>query len=79
MGASRLHTLRLATATHSSRCLEALPLFKRCEWLVINCNVGKRTPLEINNDFLAKNLIPLAAICDLFGENGNDDDIESEY
>jgi len=23
------------------------PLFKRCEWLVVNCNVGKRAPLEI--------------------------------
>jgi len=35
---------------------------------------------EINDDFLAENLIPLAAIGDLFGEdNGNDDDIESEY
>jgi len=55
-------------------------LFKRYEWLVVNCNVGKRAPLEINNDFLAKNLIPLAAICDLFGEdNGNDYDTESEY
>jgi len=31
----------------------------------------------INDDFLAENLISLAEICDLFGEdNGNDDDIE---
>jgi len=22
------------------------PLFKRCEWLVVNCNVGKRAPLN---------------------------------
>jgi len=21
------------------------PLFKSCEWLVVNCNVGKRAPL----------------------------------
>jgi len=35
---------------------------------------------EINDDFLAENLISLAAIGDLFGEdNGNDDDIESKY
>jgi len=35
---------------------------------------------EINDDFLAENLIPLAAIYDLFGEdNGNNDDIKSEY
>jgi len=22
------------------------PLFKHCEWLVVNCNVGKRAPLN---------------------------------
>jgi len=22
------------------------PLFKRCKWLVVNCNVGQRVPLE---------------------------------
>jgi len=24
----------------------SFPLFKRCEWLVVNCNVGKRAPLD---------------------------------
>jgi len=24
------------------------PLFKRCEWLVVNCNVDKRAPFEIS-------------------------------
>jgi len=45
MGASGLPTLRLIKATHSSRHLEAFLLLKHCEWLVVNCNVGKRAPL----------------------------------
>jgi len=30
------------------------PLFKRCEWLVINCNVGKRAPLGLSDLTQAK-------------------------
>jgi len=25
---------------------KGFPVFKRCEWLVVNCNVGKRAPLK---------------------------------
>jgi len=32
------------TTNHSDRCLEAFPLFKRCEWLVFNRFVSKRRP-----------------------------------
>jgi len=28
------------------------PLFKRCEWLVVNCNVGKRAPLNAISQFV---------------------------
>jgi len=32
---------------HSQQSVpRGFPLFKRCEWLMINCNVGKRAPLD---------------------------------
>jgi len=46
MGASRLPTLRLTTASHLQQPRGFL-LFKRYEWLVINCNVGKRSSLIV--------------------------------
>jgi len=31
-------------------------LFKRCEWLVVNCNVGKRTPLPMSHSVRTKKI-----------------------
>jgi len=28
------------------------PLFKHCEWLIVNCNLGKRTPLVNKHNVL---------------------------
>jgi len=66
MEASRLPTLRLTTATHSSRCL-GFPLFKRCEWLVVNCNMGKRVSFEEiyrKRPYTGKGLFPVKLLHD---------------
>jgi len=47
MEVSRLPTLRSTTATHSTRCLEAFHCSSAVRGLVVNCNVGKRTPLAL--------------------------------
>jgi len=53
------------------------PLFKRCEWLVVNCNVGKRAPLEMLTVAFGESTMSKARIYEWykrFKENREDDD-----